>query len=336
MPGTRVGSAHRWWRAIRLGTVGAAALAVTSCSPAHPSPGSSGAGAHKLAAIGTYPVGTRTVTLVDRSRPTPANGPFPGSTVRTLVTTFVYPARRGTSGRDAPVDRSQGALPVVVFGHGFDSVPADYSRILTQWASAGLVVAAPSFPLSNHAAPGGPTIADVAHQPGDMSFVISQVEAMDRDRSGWLGGGVDLSRIGAAGHSLGAITTLGLVYDSCCTDPRVKAAVTLAGAPILLPGTFFSVAGPPLMVVQGDHDPTVNYRYGVETYQQARPPKYMVTVLGAGHSGPYQGRGPDQVAVARSTVDFFDAYLDRDSGGRTRLGADANVAGVVRLEASAA
>jgi predicted esterase len=284
--------------------------------------------------IGTYSVGTRTVSFVDRSRSTPANGSYPGAPWRRITTDFYYPAEPGTSGRGAPLDRSHGSLPLVVFGPGFGSSPRDYAALLGEWASAGLVVAEVSFPLSGEGAPGGPVISDTAHQPGDMSFVITQVAGMDGDRTSFLDGGVDMAKVAAAGHSLGAITTLGLVDNPCCYDRRVKAAVVLSGAPILVPGTFFAVKGPPMLVVHGDHDMTVNYSYGVETYQMTSPPKYLVTVIGGSHSGPYSGKAAAGLAVSRSVVDFLDAYLDGSGAALGRLQADADVPGVVHLEAS--
>src|SRR4030095_12425651 len=42
-------------------------------------------------AFGPYGAGVRTVTLVDSSRPTSANGTYPGAPDRTLVTDIWYP-----------------------------------------------------------------------------------------------------------------------------------------------------------------------------------------------------------------------------------------------------
>ena len=50
-----------------------------------------------------------------------------------------------------------------------------FRALLTAWAAAGYVVAAPLFPLSSSETPGGPDGGDIGNQPGDMSFVIDQM-----------------------------------------------------------------------------------------------------------------------------------------------------------------
>src|SRR6185436_15261844 len=68
-----------------------------------------------LGARGPYRVGVRTLTFVDASRPTPANGPYPGAPTRTLVTEVWYPA--AADGRDLPVDTAGAPFPLVLHSH---------------------------------------------------------------------------------------------------------------------------------------------------------------------------------------------------------------------------
>ena len=169
-----------------------------------------GASSKPLATEDTYGVGVRTETFVDRSRPTNANGSYPGAPTRTLPTTIWYPAE-GTPGPteqpNAPAydDRR---FPLLVFSHGFTASGPAYGLLLRRIASAGYVVAAPTFPLSNGGAPGGPRLADVFNQPADVSFVIDQMLAANADPASAFHGTIDPDRIGVGGHSLGAITTL--------------------------------------------------------------------------------------------------------------------------------
>ena len=72
----------------------------------------------------------------------------------------------------------------MIFGHGFAVTPGPYAPLLDAWARAGYVVPAPIFPLGNANAPGGPNESDIVNQPRDMSFVISQMLALNRKRSG--------------------------------------------------------------------------------------------------------------------------------------------------------
>src|SRR4051794_18072237 len=134
-----------------------------------------------------YAVGKRSYTFVDRSRPTAANGSYAGAPTRTLPTLLLYPtagAPGGPAVDGAPPLRHPGGFPLVVFAHGFGASGPAYQGLLERFAAQGYVVAAPTFPLSNGAAPGGPKLGDYVNQPADVSFVIGQVLRLSRaDRS---------------------------------------------------------------------------------------------------------------------------------------------------------
>src|SRR5262245_34754190 len=123
----------------------------------------------QLAAPGPRAVGVRTFAFVDGGRPTPPNGSFPGAPTRTLTTEVWYPAT--APGRDTALDMAGAPYPLVVHSHGFLDGRTGEAYLAQHLASRGYVVAAPDYPLSNGGAPGGPTFADVANQPGDWSFV---------------------------------------------------------------------------------------------------------------------------------------------------------------------
>jgi predicted dienelactone hydrolase len=63
---------------------------------------------------------------------------------RTLTTTLYVP------------DGVDEQRPLIVYGHGFDGHPRKFTKLLGAWASAGYVVAAPTFPLTT-SFPGRPT-----------------------------------------------------------------------------------------------------------------------------------------------------------------------------------
>ncbi|MGH9093375.1 MAG: neocarzinostatin apoprotein domain-containing protein [Acidimicrobiales bacterium] len=286
-----------------------------------------------------HAVGELTETYVDTHRATPAWGQSPRTASRTLVTTVLYPAAGtptgasgGTPVAGAAPDRRTGPYPLVVFGHGLGSTPEAYLPLLQGWASAGFVVAAPRFPLSSSETPGGPDAADVVHQPGDMSYVIGAVLRASAAATGPLSGLVDPHEIGAAGHSNGAITTLGLVADTCCRDPRVKAAVVMAGTTEGMPGGHYDLAGaPPTLLVHDTTDPIVPYRSAVVVYNALRGPKGLLTLRGstspalagtAAHMAASGVVGPTSSIVVRTTTAFFDAYLRGDRAARQRIVAD--------------
>ena len=66
---------------------------------------------------------------------------------------------------------------MVVFSHGLDGRPDDYQVLLTRWAAAGFVVAAPTFPHTGRGSDGN--MLDVLNQPADVSYVLTQVLALD-------------------------------------------------------------------------------------------------------------------------------------------------------------
>jgi len=299
-----------------VAAVAAVAALVSACSsgPA-PNPPSNGTGPRA--------VGITTETLVDHTRTTPANGTVPGHPGRTLVTTVLYPARGAPTPRPvrgAPADRSGGPYPLVVFAHGFGSDVTGYLSLLERWASAGFVVAAPLFPLTNAHTPGGPDLSDYVHQPGDMSFVVTQMLGLSSASSGRLAGLVDPTEVGAAGHSLGGVTTLGLVANTCCRDDRIRAAVVMSGDPITFPtGEVDEVVAPPILLVHGNADPAVPYVSSVDVFNAAHAPKGLLTIIGGDHGSPVDPAGPAFTSVVRATTDFFDRYLKGETAGLGRL-----------------
>ncbi len=269
-------------------------------------------------AAGPAPVATTTMTFVDTSRPTPPWNGMPGNASRSLVTTIWYPARGSGSGSTV----GDGAYPLIVFAHGLGGSPQGYQGLLAAWAAAGYVVAAPLFPLSSSETPGGADGGDIGNQPGDMSFVIDQVLKASASSNGPLSGLVDPNEIGAAGHSNGAITTLGLIANSCCRDTRVKAAVVMAGTTEGLGRGHYSLAeAPPLFVVQDLHDGLVPYGDAVAVFDKARGPKALLaldwdshpdTTGSVAHMAASGVIGPTSGPVIRSTTAFFNAFLKHE------------------------
>jgi hypothetical protein len=193
-------------------------------------------------------------------------------------------------------------------------------------------VAAPLFPLSSSETPGGPDGGDIGNQPGDMSFVIDQVLKASAASGDPLSGLVDPNQIGAAGHSNGAITTLGLVANSCCRDPRIKAAVVMAGTTEGLGhGQYQLAEAPPLFVVQDLHDGLVPYADAVAVFNHARGPKGLLELSwdsasdstgSTAHMASSGVVGPTGNAVIKSTTDFFDVFLEHEHGALESISTD--------------
>jgi predicted dienelactone hydrolase len=217
-----------------------------------------------------------------------------------------------------------------VFAHGFDITPAPYSSLLDAWASAGYVVAAPIFPLTNPAAPGGPDESDLINQPTDMSFVITRMLIGNRAKRGLLAALINRREIAVAGQSDGGSTALAAAYNDNFRDRRIRAAIILSGARI--PGLGgYDFRGPPVLAVQGTADtsnaPSSSYRY----FGLASPPKFLLRLWGAPHLGPYTDEQPYLRVVKRVTTAFLDDYLRKRPGARRRMWAAGNVSGIATL-----
>jgi fermentation-respiration switch protein FrsA (DUF1100 family) len=242
----------------------------------------------------TYSVTSRTENFEDTTRATTATKSSAASTSRKLPTLIISPtASSGTAGKK---------FPLFVFGHGLGAVPMQYETLLKAIAARGYVVAAPTFPLSNKDAPGGPNLFDEPNQPADMSFVITQ---MLKDSA------VDADLIVAGGHSLGAITTIDLTANSCCFDKRVDAAVMVAGtANVFTTGKLFQGTAVPSLFIHGDKDPTVNYSLGYSTWKAAQSPKWFLTVLGGDHIFGIAGKPELQAQTGALIVDAATKFAD--------------------------
>jgi predicted dienelactone hydrolase len=304
-----------------LALVGMLGLVVVACDPGVPD--------------GPFAVGTRSFTFVDTSRVTRAHDGQPELPSRTLPTQVWYPAPGAPSGRDkldAPADKVHGPYPLVVFSHGYTGNGPVYGPVVREWVKRGYVVAAPTFPLTHGGTPGGTVIGDYVEQPGDVSFVIGKMLRLNERPDSALHHVIDPTRIGAAGHSLGAITTIGVAYNSCCRDPRVRVAIPISGLELPFPGGTSDFTRTPSLFIHGDADGTVPYSAGHNVFlKQALRPKYFLTLFGAGHVDLFLD--VDGKVINKSVVDFLDFYLKERPSGLTRIHRDGNVPGVSSLDA---
>ena len=267
-----------------------------------------------------YEVLVGTKTLVDPSRPTDDPMDVLDAPARTLVTAIYTPD-------------GDGPFPLVVLAHGKDGNPDRLSGLATGWAEAGYVVAVPAFPLTNDTIDGGARIPDYVNQPGDVSFVIDEMLRLSDEDGNEISGKVDAGRIGVAGHSLGAGTVYGVVFNSCCRDPRVGAVVLMAALRFPFDGEF-SLTGTPALWIHGDSDESLPHDDSAEAYSLATPPKFLVTLVGGIHSPPFEDDAdPHDAVVSSVTLDFWDAYLGDDSEAPGRLTRDGDVPGLATVDA---
>jgi predicted dienelactone hydrolase len=271
-----------------------------------------------------FAVGLRVLRLVDHSR-------FLGGEPRTLATVVRYPALGAVSATDVPdaqPAQAGGPFPLIVFAHGYRLAPYTYTGLLRAWAHAGYVVAAPVFPRTSAEA-SVLDRSDLINQPQDVRFVIARLLAQ---RGGPLGGLIDGTRIVVGGHSDGADTALAVAYGKPA-DRRVRAALGFAGAEIAaFTGFGRRPRRVPLLAVQGTADP-VNAPSSTYSYFAGAPrPKYLLRLLGAGHTAPYQDEQPQLGVVARVSSAFLDGYVKGDAPAVRALRALGSVHGRSTLQ----
>ena len=273
-----------------------------------------------------FAVGRRTMELVDDSRPTDA---WPQAGVeaapnRTIETLVVYPAAGEPGTATAPQDQSEGIesvespgstedappaegrFPLVVWAHGWNSKGENFLPYAELWARRGYVVALPTFPLSREGVADGD---DVQNQPGDVSFVIDQVLDL---------GIADPEHIAVAGHSLGSATVFGVVYNSCCADDRIDAAIAISGGgPIYRGGDYDDPPPTPLLLVHGARDQGVPIGVGDATYANHEGPVTYLRLDQADHNDLFWG--PDGEVLETAIVAFLDDQLRGDPSGMEAL-----------------
>jgi hypothetical protein len=252
-----------------------------------------------------YRVGITNLTVTEPATAA-ANSSTPSTTstvsttaARTLATRVRYPAIGAPTSPPqpgGPADLGHGPFPLIIFSQGFNYPAEGYAALMNAWARAGYVVDDPTYPLTDPTDPAGVNETDILHHPADLRSVISRLLAAGRAASGPLHGLINASEVAVVGQSDGGDVSLAVAANTCCRDPRVRAAAILSGAEL----------------------PAFGGRY------------YM-DLLGASHLTPYVGPGPWQVRVQRAVTAFLDLYLKHESGGLTRLRRAAQAPGVATL-----
>ncbi len=222
-------------------------------------------------------------------------------------TTYVYYPATGAAGgnpvTDAPV--ANGVFPVYNFTHGYGSSPQNSLFIIRALASAGFIVPAPHF---NH------NFSDVnnGNTSKDVSQVITNTLALNT--SGPLAGHVNTGiGVGVSGHSLGGMTTHGLLTS--WPDSRIVSANPQSCVDMGNPSSSVSAK---ILFVHGDRDTTTQYSSARQAYNEMTWPKAFLTFVGGSHTSFWS----DQ-RFPRTVVDWARWTMYGDTAARDRLPADA-------------
>lgn len=281
---------------------------------------------------GTFGVGRRDVTFVDRSRPTDGNAKqkVAPKDDRELPTVILYPTKTASDNATNDVHAvAPGRFPLLIFSHGVTASGPAYVRVLEKIAAAGYVVALPTYPLTSGKG-GWANVSQVTNQPADVSFLITQMLKLGSAPAGKFSGHLASDEVGVSGHSLGAITSL-LFYNSCCFDKRVKAVVAISG--ILFPSKAGNYDNPPtnlpLLLLHGEKDKTLSYAAGsrhiFDTFTDV--PRALVSFPDAGHIDVLGKKG-----FTDSFVAFLDLELRHDDSDWRKLSGQLDTFGTATIE----
>lgn len=193
-----------------------------------------------------------------------------------------------------------GPFPLVVFVHGYNRGPADYTRFVAELASSGYVVAAPSFPQEDPARGYPLDRSHLADEAGDVSFVVTSLE--QRAAALRLAPGA----VAVVGHSDGADVALLAGYGPGTVDPRADGVVAVAPDPMPTGPVTSAV---PLLLVQGTADSVVPNASGAHVFAQIRTPVVYLSLTGADHLAPIVGDSRWTSVLDDAVARFLDAAV---------------------------
>jgi len=299
-----------------------------------------------------------------QAQPHPAAGTYKQDPGPFKVEVRLYDWTDAKRGRSVPVKvyfpaDSKNGSPLIVLSHGLGGSREGYEYIGRHWAGHGYIslhiqhVGSDDAVWREQARP-MPAMKQAAADPmnavnrvRDVSFVIDQMEKLNAG-PGDLKDRVDLGRVGVAGHSFGANTTLvaaGQIFllpggrELGFADPRIKAAVPMS-APVPRNknelGRAFGKIAVPCLHMTGTLDasligetPAADRRLPFDHINGAD--QYLIVFNGGDHmifSGRARApaaagqREKDKVfqdLIRQSSTAFWDAYLKGDAGGKRWL-----------------
>ena len=178
--------------------------------------------------------------------------------------------------RDAPAARG-GAYPLVVFSHGAGGWRSGHGNLLSGIASWGFVVASVDFTEYGFASFASPGARDMAsRRTASLTALDAALDLMAASNAeGPLKGLVDMSSIGAVGHSAGGGTMFAAIDNA-----RIDTVVGWAPVPPQGPGAQPKAT----MIVAADIDSGIPTASLVAAYEKLNPPKRLVIVPRMGHN----------------------------------------------------
>jgi predicted dienelactone hydrolase len=261
--------------------------------------------------------------------------------------------------RDIPLrvylPAAESPAPVVLFSHGLGGTRTGGAYLGKHWAARGCVVVFLQHPGSDDsvwrdqplrermgAMERAASPENFLLRVRDVSAVLDQLDAWNRQEGHALAGRLDLARVGMSGHSFGAVTTQAVSGQSSrlggqrFTDRRIRAAIAFSPSTPRRgdPATAFGSVKIPWMLMTGTKDTAlvghadVASRLAVYPHLPATVDKYELVLDNAEHSafterrlpGDREKRNPNhhRAILALSTA-FWDTHLREDPAARAWL-----------------
>lgn len=248
-------------------------------------------------------------------------------------------------------------MPVILFSHGLGGNRHGSQYLARHWLARGYVTVFLQHPGSDDAVwrdiPARERLAALraAATPAQLIHRMRDVVATLNALAEWQRTGehrplderMDLTRIGLAGHSFGAVTTQAVAgqhvppaIPGTWPDPRIKAALILSpSAPAILPAAeAFGKVAIPWMLMTGTHDTSfIGLPLDRRAVFPALPPgrKYELVLDQAEHSafgdtalpGERLARNPNhhRAILALGTA-FWDSTLEANQAAQAWLDGD--------------
>jgi predicted dienelactone hydrolase len=250
-----------------------------------------------------------------------------------------------------------GPFPVIIFSHGLGGSREGYEYLGRHWVSHGYLSVHLQHLGSDDAvwkhASGEDRLQAMRraaanpqnswNRPLDVSFALDQITKLNAE-PGPLRGRVDMERVGVAGHSFGAYTTLAvagqvfvgpLVDGKTLKDPRVKAAIPMSSPVPRAHSRFDRAFGSirvPCLHMTGTKDSSIlndtkpeERRIPYDHIHRAdqdllifQDGDHMI-FSGRGRLGTAAKDGRFQELIRMSSTAFWDAYLKDDTEARRWL-----------------